>query len=61
MNPIIVASLISSAAVLLSAGVTFLGVVVKLRAQTARIDQENKAALAAQTHELKKQLVRDDG
>lgn len=50
MSPIIVAALISSFS-------TLTGVLVTTRAQNRRIDRDNRAALEAQTAELKAHLT----
>lgn len=50
MNPIIGAALISSVS-------TLTGVILTTRAQDRRIDRDNRAALDAQTAELKQHLT----
>jgi preprotein translocase subunit YajC len=56
VSPIIVAAIISGSAVVVSSGVALAGVVITIRAQTRHIDQDNKAALAAQTSDIKQHL-----
>lgn len=56
MNPIVEAAIISTCGVIVSAAVALTGVVLTIRSQTRRIDEDNRAALAAQTGEIKKHL-----
>jgi hypothetical protein len=53
MSPYVAASLISSGAVLISAGVALAGVVITVLSQTRHIDKDNRAALATQTQAIK--------
>lgn len=56
MSPTIVAAIITGSAVIISSGLALTGVIFTIRAQTKRIDEDNRAALAAQTGEIKKHL-----
>ncbi len=60
MSPIIVASIVSGSAVLLSSAVALTGVIITSRAQTRRIDADNKARLDAQTGEIKAHVTRTE-
>lgn len=60
MSPVVVAAVISGSAVLTSSAVALIGVVLTIRAQTRRIDEDNRKALAAQTGEIKAHVTRTE-
>jgi hypothetical protein len=57
VNPVVEAAIISASGVIVSAGVALSGVMLTIRAQTRHIDADNRAALAAQTGEIKQHLT----